>query len=486
MKRFVVLLLAVVGIWAGEAWGQVEVEWERMYGGASMENCMSLIPSMHGGFLLSGFSFSFGASVGASDFWLVKIDEQGDSLWSHTYGGRDMEYCFAVRELQNGELALAGWTQTFAEYGYDAWLVRADENGDSLWSRTYSWDFSTDLCQDMTITNNEEFVLAGTSWSAGDPGGNEDGTIVRIDNRGDTLWTSRFFGHSWSEFRSVIPVHAGGYILAGAKDSDFWLVRINEIGEALWDRTYGDDNIQECESVVETPDGGFLLLGRNQSAVSGDSWMYVLRTDGEGDPLWNRRYGRGYEWGQKVIALGDGGFLLGGGTNDLESRSELYYLVRIDEDGDSLWSMGLGVAGSHVFKSMIQTEDGGYLLGGQGSPREGEDNSTQFYIIKTSPDPMYIFNQNSLIFPDFFALSAYPNPFNGIVNLNFRAARPGYYAVEMIDPTGRKVARLFDGFATAGENKVTWNAAGMAAGEYYIRFDGGQGGSAVKPVVLVK
>jgi len=106
-----------------------ELLWNRMYGGDSAEQCHSIVRTMDGCYALGGISCSFGS--GDADFWLIKINENGDSLWSKTIGDSATDRCNAMIQTRDGGYAMAG--ESHSNFS----LARLDQNGDSLWMRYY-------------------------------------------------------------------------------------------------------------------------------------------------------------------------------------------------------------------------------------------------------------------------------------------------------------------------------------------------------------
>jgi len=136
----------------------------RTFGGSDFEWCTSVQQTSDSGYVLAGHTRSFGA--GNYDLWLVKTDANGDSLWSRTFGGSSNDYCSSVQQTSDGGYVLAGYTYSFGAGDYDFWLVKTDAQGDSLWSRTYggTWE---DCCWSFQQTSDGGYVLAGRTSSFG-------------------------------------------------------------------------------------------------------------------------------------------------------------------------------------------------------------------------------------------------------------------------------------------------------------------------------
>lgn len=139
-------------------------EWRRTYGGSHGEAAKSVQLTADGGYVLAGYTESFGA--GAWDMYLVKIDGAGDVLWSQTFGGPGTECAQAVVVASDGGYVLAGYTDSYGAGGYDMWLVKTGPDGALQWSRTMGGE-SDDAAADVQVTADAGYILAGATTSFG-------------------------------------------------------------------------------------------------------------------------------------------------------------------------------------------------------------------------------------------------------------------------------------------------------------------------------
>jgi len=106
--------------------------WSKTYGGTGDDEASSVIQTSDGGYMLAGYTYSYGAGVTA-DFWVIKTNSSGDMLWSKTYGGTSYEWAFSVVQTSDGGYAIAGYTQSYGAGSLDFWLIKlAPEAGPSL------------------------------------------------------------------------------------------------------------------------------------------------------------------------------------------------------------------------------------------------------------------------------------------------------------------------------------------------------------------
>lgn len=364
--------------------------WSRTFGGSLTEECYSGQQTSDGGYVLAGWTTSFGA--GDADFWLVKVNEDGDSVWSRTFGGSDIEWCWSVRQTFDGGYVMAGKTASFGAGWDDIWLVKTDENGDSLWSRTYG-GVSWDRCTSVKQTSDSGFILAGSTCSFSCVERISDFWLVKTDANGDSLWSRTFGGIKSEEGRCVVQTSDGGYILAGHTHSfgmgkyDFWLVKTDEHGNSLWSRTFGGKSDDKCRSVQQTSDGGYILAGKTYSFEldTGDFWL--VKTDENGDSLWSRTFGgSAYESCRSVQQTSDGGYILAGWAESFGAGNSDMWLVKTDENGDSLWSRAFGGNFNDGAYFVEQMSDGGYVLAGL---TESFGTGIDYWLVKTEPERPY-------------------------------------------------------------------------------------------------
>jgi len=340
--------------------------WSRTFGGSSVDECYAIQQTADGGYILGGQTYSFGA--GDYDFWLVKADECGDSLWSQTYGGTDGDQCASVQQISDGGYILAGSTQSYGEPWGDLFLVKTNAIGDQLWSRTYGGG-AEDGCRSVRQTPDSGYILGGFTRSFG--AGGYDFWLVKTDEEGGDLWSRTFGGSGEDVCYSMQQTSDDGYILAGFTDSfgaglrDFWLVKTNAGGDSLWSRTFGGSGDDECFTVQQTSDDGYILAGYTESFGAGSCDFWLVKTNADGDSLWSRTFGgNDYDFCFSIQQTSEGGYILAGFTSSFGAGFYDSWLVKTDSFGDSLWSRTFGGSELDECFSVQQTSDGGYIMAG--------------------------------------------------------------------------------------------------------------------------
>jgi hypothetical protein len=312
---------------------QGDTLWTRTCGGTKNDEGYSVQQTADGGYIVAGTTRSFGA--GGSDVYLIRTDASGDTLWTRTYGGTNDDQGNCVQPTSDGGYIVAGWTYSFGASGHDVYLIKADADGDTLWTKTYG-GFEWDEGFSVEQTADGGYVIGG--YTSGFGAGAYDVYVIKTNASGDTLWTRTYGGAELDYGYSIQQTSDGGYVIAGASTSfsggpyDVYLVKTNASGDTLWTRTYGPSE-DGGYSVQQTADGGYIVAGFTYSHSRWD--VYLIKTDPKGDTLWTRTYGGSdYDAGYSVQQTTDGGYVVAGYTRSFGTGNTDVYLIRTDANVD--------------------------------------------------------------------------------------------------------------------------------------------------------
>ena len=460
--------------------------WTQTFGGGSDDYSECVQQTMDGGYIIAGTTSSYGTGYD-SDVYLIKTDGIGNESWYQTFGGSDSEWGQSVQQTTDGGYIIAGHTESYGAGGYDVYLIKTDENGNELWSQTFGgvgWDDGYSVQQ----TTDGGYIVAGTTSSYGT--GNDDFYLIKTDGNGNEAWSQTFGGTGADWGHGVQQTTDGGYILAGytgsygAGGGDFYLIKTDGDGNETWSRTFGGTGPEYGYSVQQTTDGGYIIAGRTGSYGALGTDVYLIKTDNNGIEVWSQTFGgSGWDCGYSVQQTSDGGYIIAGQTSSYGAGNEDFYLIKTDADGDSIWTKTFGGSSDDVGKSVQQTTDGGYIIAGY-TDSFGVSESDVYLICLEgelgveehfgSPHPS-----------EFILYPAYPNPFNPSTTLSFSLPTAGEVALNVYNIQGREVAKLIDGFQPAGSHQVTFDAKNLTSGVYFVRLEAGDF-SQTEKLLLIK
>jgi hypothetical protein len=451
-----------------------QITFQRTYGGAADDYSFSVQHTSDGGYIITGYTYSYGA--GGSDVYLVKTDASGDTLWTRTYGGSEGDEGWSVRQTFDGGYVIAGFTSSFGAGGADVYLIKANADGDTQWTRTYgglSDDQGYSICQ----TADSGFVVAGNTRLYGQV--SLDVYVIRTDAHGDTLWTRTCGGSRDDEAWSVQQTRDTGYIVTGyttsdgAGSRDFYLVRLDEDGDTLWTRTWGGSGYEYGWFAAQTADDGYVLCGGTGSSGAGGEDAYLAKTNSVGDVLWTKTFGgTSYDYGCGMRATADGGFVLTGFTSSFGTGGKDVYLVRTDCSGDTLWTKAYGGTGDDCGYSVQQTTDGGHVVAGYTNSFGAGD--CDVYLIKTDSlgNVAVAEPKASPTRAPAMSLSCEPNPFRTRTAISLQLTPDSPAEMVIFDASGRCVRTLTVNRApcTVWDGKDELGYA-LPSGAYFIRCD---------------
>ncbi|MEK6481832.1 T9SS type A sorting domain-containing protein [Catalinimonas sp. 4WD22] len=433
------------------ATAQVVVQWDKTLGGSIDDYLRDVISTPDGGYLLTGTSNSDKSGdksedsrgetldYNASDYWIVKIDSQGNKQWDKTIGGNSYDQLNSTIQTPDGGYLLGGTSDSNAsgdksendKGGGDYWIIKIDEQGNKIWDKTIGGS-SYDQLNSTTQTPDGGYLLAGTSRSPAsgdkseDSRGPRDYWVVKVDKQGNKIWDMTFGGSSFEELGSIISTPDGGYLLAGTSrsgtsgdksednrgigwSSDYWIVKIDNHGNKQWDKTFGGNEDEVFSDLITTSEGGYLLAGYSNSPSSGDksedsedlNWDYwIVKIDVNGNKEWDKTLGGNQnDYLQSVVSAPEGGYLLAGHSDSNASADKSedrkgiddYWVVKVDVQGNKQWDKTIGGDNYDYLSNVIPTTDGGYLLGGQssssatGDKSEDSDGYSDMWIVKLKP-----------------------------------------------------------------------------------------------------
>lgn len=201
-------------------------QFTRTYGGSDDDGACSLVETSDGGFALAGHTDSFGS--GDSDFWLVKTDVEGNEQFARAYGGKSSDAAYSLIQTLDGGYALTGWTESFGASNSDVWLVKTDAIGNTQFTRTYGGG-EGDEAYSLMQTLDGGYMLVG--WTKSFGSNSRDVWLVKTDAVGNVQSTRTYGGSERDRAWSLVRIRDGSYALAGRTNSfggdstDFWLVK---------------------------------------------------------------------------------------------------------------------------------------------------------------------------------------------------------------------------------------------------------------------
>lgn len=313
--------------------------WAKAYGTGIYESATSVDQTSDNGFIIAGFQT--GQAGGTYDGCLVKTDSTGTLLWSKVIGGPSNDEIYSVQQTYDGGYILTGWTFSFVAGGNnDIFLVKTDAGGNVLWSKVLGGT-GMDYGHCVRQTADSGYIIS-CSVMAG--GGSDMAGLIKTDANGNVLWSKSYWNAE--EIFGGTGVHQttdGGFIISGSIlqpgtlfFSDALLIKTDASGNLSWAKSYQGIYQDWFNSVHQSNDGGYIAAGGSNGFGTPNCDFFVVKTDTAGNISWSKVYGK--IWDHRAVFVQqavDGGYAIAGYTKASSGVNKDLFLVKTDSIGNS-------------------------------------------------------------------------------------------------------------------------------------------------------
>lgn len=449
MKKILLFCLFISNIYShGQAL------FERTYGGIDNDKAYSIIETYDGNYVFTGETRS--SITYEQIFYTVKINSYGDIIWE-VMEEIDRTRGLCVIESYDNGIIVAGDKNVGNDF-YPM-LLKYDENGNKLWEKDLS---EVNIgAGAYNIVERENHDLAFTS---------KDGAkacIVSVDKNGTFLWKKNYNSNGKSTFGLAKTID-NGLISCGGINAEgvgpyrnSWIVKLDDEQNTAWSENYGGENSRSGFYDIETiSDGGFIACGSwfNGSVILHGKF-YIVKTNANGDLVWEKRISGPNQDddlnGLAVTECNDG-YIACGNYRDPSSYDKVY-VVKLDFNGDTIWTKKYGGVYTDEAWDIIQTSDGVFLVCGY--TQNNTNGSYDVYIIKMNDDGQTVgINERAKNI-----VEVYPNPTSDFI---FIEVNNTLLSIQLSDMNGRLI-KVYQPYS--GVNRLRLNLNDLPSGCYSLQ-----------------
>lgn len=307
-----------------------DILWQKNYGGDKDDILEKILKTSDGGYLLAGTSKSSlsgdknSNNIGKEDFWVIKINENGDILWQKSIGGSQQDLLSDIDIQNDGGILVSGSSEsnrvysdfkskdvifknTYNNGNLDFWIIKLDKYGNEIWQKSFGGIYKDELIEVINNTNNEIF-LCGTSNSPvskekmNSNYGLNDYWIIKLNISGDVLWQN-VFGGSGEDYLTSAILYENEILLGGTSNSkkgsgikkdnisgfDFWILKINEDGNEVFQKSYDFSKNDVLTDLTAINTSEIILSGYTLNDKLNKNYS-MLKINLDGDEIWRKTF----------------------------------------------------------------------------------------------------------------------------------------------------------------------------------------------------
>lgn len=418
-----------------------QLAWAKTFGGSLEDKATSVVATPDGGVLVVGYTKSNNGDVikthAGADVLITKIDASGNTVYSKTIGGSLDDFGYSIIRTSDNNYVISGYSGS-ADFDvpsnqgfHDFYIVKINENADIIWSKSYGFS-SHDHAHKIIQTQDGGFFVAGFSDYSGIIGAPDNGeghTIghkatnpysvqhgvgefmgIKLDAQGEFLWYRYYGGTQNDRVNDIVETNDGGIIMVGYSESqdfdvenpkgsyDYWVINLDKDGHLHWKKSFGGSDIDQAYGIAKTDFNSYLIVGQSNSVDGdisshiGNSDIWVIHINHHGDLLWEKSFGGvQFETAYSIKKNKNGRFYIAGNSRSNDVFTNIgqndALLIEIDAHPNTgiYWSKTFGGSSFDIAYDFIQTTDGSIILVG-----DTESNDNDFTLNKGSLDQFVI------------------------------------------------------------------------------------------------
>ena len=318
------------------------------------------------------------------------------STFEMTYGGRYNDIGNAILVLDDGFL-LVGSTESYGKGQDDAYVVKVDKLGNILYEGTYGKE-GRDTAN-AVVKLDDGFILGGTTSSFGNRV--QSLYLVRISKDGKLKWQKGYYSDKDDYYvgNDLIKIAKDNLLIAGYEDHvEFFDSEINAYMNAITIdgarngiKRYGGNKVDKIHSIISVKDG-YVFAGETDSWSHGEKDAYIVKVNKDGDIIWSKSFGWRYsEVARQIIATKDGGYIAVGYTDSDHKNQKDAFVVKMDANGEKVWLYHYGSRENEEGYGIVESDDGYVFVG---YTKDTKSYNSDIYLVKIDKNGSVMWHRN--------------------------------------------------------------------------------------------
>lgn len=379
-----------------------EIYWQKCLNGPITDSSYIIQQTSDGGYLLIGKPDLPGENDASSEknpgYWIVKQSPGGEIIWQKSYRRSGCQSFDILSQTEScgyafgGIFAPGGRNETLNQSLNTSWIIKLTREGLISWEKSLDTPNHEEI-HSIQQTRDGGYIVAGSARFPDEMNSpsrsDHDILIAKLTSAGDLIWKKTFGGTKDDVGYSIRQTIDGGYILAGATAShdgdvsgnhgnlDYWIVKLTPGVEISWQKSFGGSQNDVPYFIQQLADSGYIIAGTSASddgdvtGNHGNFDYWIVKLSPGGDLAWQRSFGgKEFDEAKSIRQTRDGGYIVAGGSashdGDVTGNhgDSDYWIVKLGPDGGMRWEKSLGGSRYDSGESILQTNDGGYIIAG--------------------------------------------------------------------------------------------------------------------------
>lgn len=314
---------------------------------------------------------------------VLKVAKSGSQLWRKEFKAQYFSWASGLAESSSQEVFVCGTTYKYYSISeHNILLIKLDANGDTLWTKIYGGD-QDDFGNFIIPTNDDHLLICGHSYSFSDEG---DIYLIKVNTNGDTLWTKNYFASGNQFPRHILQTQNGEYLITNTSlDSDsnteLYFLKLSADGQQLWNKKVSPGIGKWGFSTIELSNGDLVTCGKIEKGD--DDQILIVKTDSQGKVLWEHEYGNTFlqERGNVIKSNADGTFTITGWSHSTHSGTNQIVLLKINPNGDQIFFKEFGGHFSDSGDNLLKDDNDDNIITG--------DFNGAIYMTRTDSDGVF-------------------------------------------------------------------------------------------------
>lgn len=515
------IIMILFALYTGLLYGQnLQIEWNQCFGGSDSDYAYDIIEIDEGYFII-GYTVSDDGDIsfnhGSSDGWIVKTDYDGNMIWEKTFGGSQGDNFYRILSIDNDDCYLLGVSNSsdgdISNDPYpgtwDFWIVKIDIDGNILWDKIVGGNGDEVLITGTTTDDGGVVAIGWTSSGDGDVTehfGTYDMWMIKLNSEGIVTWDFSIGTSYFDNGHVIIQTSDGGFLVGGGTTilgekgnlicepfnygyQEAVLVKLDSNRNIEWQQCYGGSGHEAVNYILELSDG-YVFVGNagsndgdlTDSGYHGEGDIWLVKTDFSGNILWQKCLGGSrHEGAMNLLKTSDDGFIVAGmtksndgdvtGNHSINEYEYDIWVVGLNGSGVILWQQCFGgVWNEALYSGIVQKSDNNFVIAGQTDYGPSFDVACtpygglydeDFWIFEVK-DTITNVDVNEIGNP---IVKVYPNPAKDYVVFELNE-KPTNSIIQIVNVFGKQVETL-----SIKTEKTVWDTREVKNGIYFYKIE---------------